>query len=429
MKQRALRPALACAALTALLLFTLSPVSAKEYDLSPALDILAAERTMKKCTVKNGSLRFSASDFEQTVGRTVAYVTVTSLPDAALGVLKYAGADVFESQSFPRRNLTLLRFVPHRDAVGVCSFGFTANGDDPERPVLCTVSVLETLNLAPQARNANYEAICGVSVVKPFPAGDPEGDAVTYEVTSYPKKGALRVSDDGVFTYTPAGVFRGKDSFSYRAVDAYGNRSAQATVRLRVEKPACDAVYEDMRTHWGGVAAMKMTAKGLMRGTEKDGKLYFRPDEPVTRGDFLAMAMIVAGLEEKVSLGSAAVFADDASIPQNIRGYAETAAAMGVVGGYASTEGDAEFRSGDPVTRAQAAVILSRLLDEDNVPAARVFLDTASIPAWARAPMNTLTALGIFNGTASGALLPDAPLTRAQAAELLCRTEQYLANQ
>lgn len=65
---------------------------------------------------------------------------------------------------------------------------------------------------------------------------DPEGDARTAQLVATVSHGALALSANGGFTYTPATGYQGSDSFTYRALDADG-QSAVTTVTLQVAGP------------------------------------------------------------------------------------------------------------------------------------------------------------------------------------------------
>ena len=69
-----------------------------------------------------------------------------------------------------------------------------------------------------------------------FAAVDPEGETLSYEITTEPGKGVVEVGENGRFVYTPAENKKGKDYFGYRAVDASGNRSEEATVIITILK-------------------------------------------------------------------------------------------------------------------------------------------------------------------------------------------------
>lgn len=82
---------------------------------------------------------------------------------------------------------------------------------------------------------------------------------------------------------------------------------------------------------------------------------------------------------------------------------------------------DTQFLPNAPVTRAQAAVILVRALGLDTSAAGEQasFSDTAS--HWAFLQIETARQYGLVEGTGNGRFEPDAPLTREQMAVMLDR--------
>lgn len=414
-----------CALLASLFILGTGTAYAKKYELSPALEIIGEEIELKKCTVTNREVKFTAQDFDGAVGSEVEYITITGLPETEVGVLKYAGNDVYENQSVSRKNIALLKFVPGTDVCASASFGFSANDGKGTTTSVCTVNILDSVNLAPSSYGTQHSAMAGIGLVKSIETFDPEGDATSIEITAYPENGILKLSGE-CFTYTAPEDFTGKDSFSYRAIDVYGNVSDISTVDISVSAPETALRYDDMQGHWGYTSALTLSEMGLMDGAEKDGKLLFCPDMPISRGDFLAMAMISAGLEEKVSLGSRTTFADDANIPSNIRSYASYAMASGIISGYALDDGSTVFESGDSITRAEAASVLSKLIGSTDAVRETNFVDALSVPEWAKDSFNSLVSIGVINGSPNGALEPERNLTRAEAAQLLCNTREYL---
>lgn len=416
---------LICAVLASLFILGTGTVYSKKYELSPALEIIGEEIELKKCTLTNREVKFTATDFDNTIGSEVEYITITELPEAKLGVLKYAGNDVYENQSVSRKNLSLLKLIPAKDVCAGISFGFSASDGNKIRPSVCTVNVLENVNTAPVVKDTQYCAMSGIGLVKSIEVLDADADSTSIEITKYPENGILRLSGT-CFTYTAPEAFSGKDSFSYRAVDVYGNVSDIARANITVSTPGTSLRYDDMQGHWGYTSALALSEMGLMGGASKDGKLLFCPDEPISRGDFLAMAMICAGLEEKVSLGSRTTFADDTEIPSNIRSYASYAMASGIISGYTLADGSAVFESDGSITRAEAASVISKLIGNTDKANDKAFVDVMSVPDWAKDSFNSLVSVGIIDGNPDGTLTPARVLTRAQAAQLLCNTREYL---
>ena len=419
MKQKPVKTAAALAVL--FILNSGLAVSAQDFSLSPALELLADDIGFSKCTVITKEIKFTRSDFEETFGKPLESVTVATLPDAEMGILKYAGSSVFEGQTIPCSNLTLLRFVPSRNA-GTASFSVFADDDD-ELTACCRITVTENHNSAPTAGDVEASALSGIGIGESFDIYDPDGDELTVSVTEYPENGVVKVRGNG-FVYTSVPGFSGEDSFTYRVCDKYGNVSESASVALTVTKPQTDVRYDDMAGHWGYTGALKMTELGLMNGEEKDGGVYFDPDSPVTRGDFLAMAMICAGLEDKIEIGVSTTFADDSSIPFNIRSYASYAQTGGIISGYRNEHGKQVFSSDSEITRAEAASVLSNIIGTSSEASEFNYTDAGSIPEWARADFASLTSMGIINGSPDGKLEPMRALTKAEAAQILCNMRE-----
>ena len=78
--------------------------------------------------------------------------------------------------------------------------------------------------------------------------GDPDGDTLTVQTSpvSGPANGAVVLSSDGAFTYTPNSGFTGTDSFTYRIDDGTG-RTADAVVTFTVNS----AATTDLLYLWG----------------------------------------------------------------------------------------------------------------------------------------------------------------------------------
>jgi len=92
----------------------------------------------------------------------------------------------------------------------------------------------------PEANNDSYnvdeDEILTVDATEGVLANDsdPDGDALTASVYSYPSYGSLTLSSDGSFVYVPNANFNGTDSFTYTASDGVLESDA-ATVTITVE--------------------------------------------------------------------------------------------------------------------------------------------------------------------------------------------------
>ena len=394
--------------------------------LSPALEIFDKRLEMKKCITQNSLVSFQENSFDNYFGKDIKEITVSLLPSEESGVLKCGSFELDEGQPVSRDSFNLITFQPDAEFSGVSSFSFSAG----ERTLHCNVLVSETVNKAPVTGEQTVETQRNITVFKTFSAADSENDSINYEIVKYPRHGSLSVNNtDAMFVYSPKVGYVGKDSFSYKAIDTFGNTSGEQKVQIRVSKPACDVYFSDMEKHWAHNSAIKVAATGLMAGETEGDEIHFNPEKDMTRGDFLALSLITAGLEKEIPYVSQTVFADDSLIPNNIKSYAQYAYDKGIIDGYDNGDGSVNFESSMAVSRAQAAVMVSKILSLDKAEAKgniKEYTDASAIPSWAGVGINNLTACGIIKGAPSGQISPEKVLSRAEGAEIICNTAQYL---
>ena len=270
---------------------------------------------------------------------------------------------------------------------------------------------------APVAENLELETYRGVSVGGRLAAADAEGGSLRYEITTPPGKGAVDLSEDGRFVYTPEEGRRGRDYFGYRATDAEGNQSQEATVIIRILKPKSRVTYTDTTGSPAAYAAQRLAEEGVYEGERLGGRAVFRPEDPISREEFLALCMLAGGHAPLRTLGGSG-FADDALLSDWARGYVDAALNEGVISGYAGEDGSyAEFRPQQNVTAAEAAVMLDRSFDlTDAVLTWYDFTDT--VPVWARQSAVNVSACALLP---EGVSFRDESFSRGDAAIMLVR--------
>lgn len=260
----------------------------------------------------------------------------------------------------------------------------------------------------PTAERMALETYRSTSAPGQLRAEDPDGDALTYTLTTEPMKGSVTVEADGSFVYTPAEGKGGKDYFGYKAIDASGNESPEATVTIRIRRQKSGVSYDDMQGNSAARAAVWLAEQGAYVGAQVAGGYHFCPDASVSRGEFLALAETLSGepvLQGVMTTG----FGDDAAIPVWAKGFVSTARMTGAVSGY-SNGGKMVFSADRPITRAECAVILDRMLAP--APAAAV---SEAVPAWAAQAVANLGSCSLYADPAASS----AVITRADCARLL----------
>lgn len=392
---------------------------------SPGLYVLAEQNTMAKAGIKGNGIKFESADFARALNLPVSSlgeITFTSVPPITDGELRVGGTVLNAGQSVSTANLSLLSYSPSSD-IAVSSFKFRV-GDSPLE-MTCKLYMLDSVNNAPTLSIATQEALtvsthCNMTLYGTLPSYDPDGDQVTIEIVAQPKSGLIKLSDrhTGDYVYTPLRNASGKDSFTYVARDKYGNYSASATVSLTIVKPSVSVTYADMDGSPYANAALTMTEKGIMSGTQVGSEVYFYPEQTVSRAEFVVLAMNSLGIKS-VSADDCPGFADSTDIPAEMAGYIATACRMGYVKG-SMVDGELCFEPDRTITRAEAAVILSNMLDA-SVPTGTIlpsFDDAEAIPSWAEASLYSMNYLGILK-TEDRNIQPMQSVTRADAAAML----------
>ena len=174
--------------------------------------------------------------------------------------------------------------------------------------------------------------------------------------------------------------------------------------------------FKDISKHWAATSIVDMGLRGVINGFP-DGT--FRPDETVTRAQFVKMlASAIQWTYEKPSIG----FNDD--IPGWASAAIDTAVCRRVVTGYP----DGSFAPDAKITRSEMAVMLDRALGLADTNTVLKYKDQNEIPAFARAAIARATDAGLLQG-ADGLFRPNDGASRAETAVVISRLYKYWLEQ
>lgn len=162
-----------------------------------------------------------------------------------------------------------------------------------------------------------------------------------------------------------------------------------------------------------GQAIMDLSEAGVVGGYE-DGT--FRPNGQLTRAEFVK---IINGVFRYKAIEDGFLPFDDVSghwAEYEIR----IAQQNGYIGGVGAIQGVGErcFAPNSTLTREQVAVILSRILNLENVFQMNIVFKDA-VSDWARADVEKAIVCGIFQLEANNTFRATAPITRAEVCEVL----------
>jgi len=299
---------------------------------------------------------FSAEDFAEDVS--LSGICITELPRGqgvlALGSRILQPGDILTAEQVGRMTFSAVK----SEYDSTVQVGYLPIYDNHvQEGTAMTISIRGREDKAPVAEDSAMETYKNLPNTGKLKVSDPEGQTMTYTVIRQPRRGTVEIGTDGSFTYTPKKNKVGIDSFVYTATDPAGKVSREATVTVTILKPSDAAQYQDTLGKDCRFAAEWMKHTGIFVGESLDDKHCFGPEKEVTRGEFVAMAvkaLEIAPEEELVYTG----YADE--VPQWLQPYLAAAVRSGLTAGLENQE---VFGADQPITGAEAAVMLGTALD------------------------------------------------------------------
>ncbi len=198
-----------------------------------------------------------------------------------------------------------------------------------------------------------------------------------------------------------------------------------------LEVAGSEHTFEDIAGHWSSPYVVTLNAlqnvqrkQRIVRGQKADAVWVYRPDDSVTRVEFLSLLLLstCTPVEEA---------APPATMPSDVRlsirkhETAEqtyqrqlllTALARGVIRGYP----DGTLRPDGTVNRAEAAEMLTALVPVNDDPeTSPTFPADVASDAWYAPAVELLLESGVAEGRKDGLFHPEALLTRGEAAKLI----------
>ena len=174
--------------------------------------------------------------------------------------------------------------------------------------------------------------------------------------------------------------------------------------------------YDDIENHWAVDVIEALAQKKIL--TARDAN-HFRPDAPITRGEFSLYVSKMLGLNLRNVEG---IFSDVTSNTPN-SGYIEAAERFGIINGYE----DGSFKPNKLMTRQEMAAVMKRAYEiktqstTDTTDYSIRFKDNKDISSWALSSVKLCNKLGIINGRGDGSFDPFNSTTRAEAVVMIDR--------
>lgn len=361
---------------------------------------------------------FSSEDF--VAEETLTGICITGLPDASAGTAMLGHrvlqpGDILTADQLAQMTFSPLYTEADQEAI-VTYLPIYANRVAPSTSM--TISIKGKTDNAPVAEDYALETYKNLPISGNLKVSDPEGEALTYTLTRQPKRGTVTINEDGTFEYTPKKNKVGVDSFIFTATDPRGNVSREATVTIRILKPADAAQYTDTVGSDCRFAAEWMKNTGLFVGEQIGGEYCFNENTPVNRGQFVAMAVKVLGIPTE---DSAAYTGYTDEIPNWLKPYLAAAMRSGMTAGLPASETGA-FGANEAITGGEAAVMLQNAMDLSVSVSAEVSVGKNDAEThWAAAAVSAMQSNGIDISLTE-------TLTRGEAAILLYQISQMTSS-
>ena len=181
-------------------------------------------------------------------------------------------------------------------------------------------------------------------------------------------------------------------------------------------QPSGNSGFSDLdEAEWARDAVETLAEKGVISG---DGDGRFRPNDTVTREEFVKMLMEASGIaSEGVACPFVDVFKNDW-----FYSYVGAARQAGIVSGLS----DSIFGVGLKISRQDAAVMINRAADYvgKNLVSAKEytsFSDEGQIAEYAADAVRKLYECGVISGMEDGSFRPQGLATRAEAAVMFTK--------
>lgn len=164
----------------------------------------------------------------------------------------------------------------------------------------------------------------------------------------------------------------------------------------------------DIQGHWAQKNIEKAINGGYAKGS--DGK--FRPDDCITRAEFITLINNVFKYKEK-SQSNFSDVSDKAWYQEQVK--------LAQAAGYANGYEDNTFKPQKNITREEAAVIMAKIIksEENSNSFVDKFADKNQIASWSRNSIDYMVKKGYLKGYSDNTIKPKKNITRSEALTLI----------
>ena len=280
--------------------------------------------------------------------------------------------------------------------------------------------------------NENYLVFGTDSNTGAYTNGLPEGstirsDVVCAETLSPQDKLLLDFKVRGIGVDKNLGVYKYSEStnkWMYIGGDYDSARTMMSVYAIGggkyavIENPRMSEVdFADIDSTWARLYIQSLGYAGLTDGYIEDGVRYFKPENEITRGEFVKMLASAKGTA--IDGADVSMFADSAEIESWAAPYAAAAYRDGWLKG-SQTDRGVEAQLSQRITRQDAMTLVYRVFFDGKPTSGTIgFSDSSNVSEYAQTAVAYLTENGIVSGFEDGSLRPLESLLREQIAKIL----------
>lgn len=174
---------------------------------------------------------------------------------------------------------------------------------------------------------------------------------------------------------------------------------------------SADILIPDVTNHWAAKSIYLLHDMDIVKG-DPDGRV--RPDDPITRGEFVAL--LLRSEDIAATAGSGTATFEDVPATHWAYNYVETAKARGIVNGVDATH----FGLTQNVTREQAiAMIMRATAAADTSRYTPEKFSDVDASRWSAQNIAAASSAGVIDPTAPETFRPGEPATRAEVITML----------
>ncbi|MGI5921996.1 MAG: S-layer homology domain-containing protein, partial [Syntrophomonadaceae bacterium] len=193
--------------------------------------------------------------------------------------------------------------------------------------------------------------------------------------------------------------------FALTICAGFGTTQAYAAITL-----------SDVSGHWAQSQIESLVEQNVVSGYPDN---TFKPDNPVTRVEFMVMANRAFSFTNTANIDYSDVPADAWYAPEVAK-----AKAAGYISGYQ----DGSMKPNNQISRQEAAAMIARALQLDTTGDIPLnFTDAASIPTWSKNAIAAVAKAGCISGYPDGTFKATNSITRAEAVIMLSRSMAVIA--